>query len=78
MNARLQEMMAADTGKSAEQVGRDINRDYWMSALEARDYGIIDVIHGQTDATVSADLAEAAVKAAEQSPDSRTRLNGNR
>src|SRR5204862_8144205 len=41
MNARLQEMMAADTGKSAEQVGRDINRDYWMSALEAKDYGVI-------------------------------------
>jgi ATP-dependent Clp protease, protease subunit len=75
MNARLQEMMAADTGKSAEQVGRDINRDYWMSALEAKEYGVIDVIHGQTDATASADLAEAAIKAAEESPDARTRSN---
>ena len=70
MNARLQEMMAADTGKSAEQVGRDINRDYWMSALEAKDYGVIDLIHGQTEATASADLAEAAIRAAEQGPDS--------
>ena len=42
MNARLKEMMAADTGQSVERVGRDINRDYWMSAAEARDYGMID------------------------------------
>ena len=42
LNARLQEMMAADTGQSVERVARDINRDYWMSAAEARDYGVID------------------------------------
>ena len=62
MNARLQEMMAADTGQSVERLGHDINRDYWMSAVEARTYGIVDLIVGQTDATVAADLAEAAVK----------------
>src|ERR671934_416963 len=61
MNARLQEMMAADTGQSVERVGLDINRDYWMSAAEAKDYGLIDLIHGQTDATAAADRAEAAV-----------------
>jgi ATP-dependent Clp protease protease subunit len=76
MNARLQEMMAADTGKSPEQVGRDINRDYWMSALEAREYGVIDLIHGQTASTASADLAEAAVKAAEDSSDASKTRNG--
>jgi ATP-dependent Clp protease, protease subunit len=70
MNARLQEMMAADTGRAVDQVARDINRDYWMSALEAKEYGVIDVIHGQTAATTSADLAEAAVKSAEESPES--------
>jgi ATP-dependent Clp protease, protease subunit len=62
MNARLQEMMAADTGQSVERLGHDINRDYWMSAAEAKDYGIVDLIVGQTDATVAADKAEAAVK----------------
>jgi len=39
-----------------------------MSALEAKDYGVIDVIYGQTAATVSADLAEAAIKATVESP----------
>ena len=68
MNARLQEMMAADTGQSVGRLGHDINRDYWMSAREARDYGLIDLIHGQTAATVSADVAEAAIKATVEPP----------
>jgi ATP-dependent Clp protease, protease subunit len=70
MNARLQELIAADTGKSVERVAHDINRDYWMSAPEAKDYGVIDLIHGQTAATVSADLAEAAIRATVESPTS--------
>jgi hypothetical protein len=32
-----------------------------MSAVEARDYGIIDAIVGQTDKTHAADRAEAAL-----------------
>src|SRR3954447_13003999 len=48
MNARLQELIGLHTGNSVERVTRDINRDYWMSALEAKDYGVIDMIHGQT------------------------------
>src|ERR687883_873851 len=68
MNARLQEMMAADPGQTVERIAHDINRDYWMSAQEAKDYGVIDVIHGQTSATVSADLAEAAIKATVEAP----------
>jgi ATP-dependent Clp protease protease subunit len=62
MNARLQEMMAADTGQSVERVAHDINRDYWMSAAEAMEYGVVDLIVGQTAATAAADRAELAVK----------------
>ena len=36
LNARIKELLAADTGQSVERISRDINRDYWMSALEAR------------------------------------------
>jgi ATP-dependent Clp protease protease subunit len=61
MNARLQEMMAADTGQEVDRIKADINRDYWMSAHEARDYGVIDMIVGQTEATAAADRAEALV-----------------
>src|ERR671922_2762278 len=62
INARLQEMMAADTGQPVERVAHDINRDYWMSASEAKEYGVIDGIVGQTDATAAADRAEARVQ----------------
>jgi len=74
MNARLQEMMAADTGQSVERIGVDINRDYWMSAQEARDYGVVDMIVGQTAATAAADRAEAAVQ--ETSEERGTSSNG--
>src|SRR2546422_11688131 len=62
MNARLQEMMAADTGQSVERISHDINRDYWMSAAEAMEYRVVDLIVGQTAATAAADRAEVAVK----------------
>jgi ATP-dependent Clp protease protease subunit len=61
LEVRMQELLAADTGQSVEQIARDINRDYWMSAVEARDYGIIDSIVGQTETTEAADRAEAAL-----------------
>ena len=68
LNARLKELMASDCGQDIDRISRDINRDYWMSAQEARDYGVIDIIHGQTDASQAADRAEAAVdQAAEES-----------
>jgi ATP-dependent Clp protease protease subunit len=62
LEARMQELLAADTGQTVERIAHDINRDYWMSALEARDYGIIDTVVGQTDKTEAADRAEAALK----------------
>ena len=64
LNARLKELMASDTNQDIDRISRDINRDYWMSAHEARDYGVIDAIVGQTEATAAADRAEAAVSEA--------------
>jgi ATP-dependent Clp protease protease subunit len=63
LNARLKELMAADTGQDIERLSRDINRDYWMSAHEAVAYGIVDMIVGQTEASAAADRAEAVVAA---------------
>jgi ATP-dependent Clp protease protease subunit len=59
LQARMRELIANDTGQSVDRVERDMNRDFWMSAAEARDYGVIDTIVGQTTATVAADRAEA-------------------
>ncbi|MBO4414974.1 MAG: ATP-dependent Clp endopeptidase proteolytic subunit ClpP [Lachnospiraceae bacterium] len=41
---KLNEMLAANTGKPLEQVEKDTDRDYYMSAQEALEYGIIDKI----------------------------------
>ncbi|MCR5828960.1 MAG: ATP-dependent Clp endopeptidase proteolytic subunit ClpP [Lachnospiraceae bacterium] len=41
---KLNEMLAANTGKPLEVVERDTDRDNYMSAQEALEYGIIDKV----------------------------------
>ncbi len=40
----LIEMMAKNTGKSVKEIEKDMDRDNWMSAVEAKQYGIIDEV----------------------------------
>ena len=43
-------MIAKETGQKLERVLADIDRDHWMSAQEAIDYGLVSrVIEGQTE-----------------------------
>lgn len=44
LKKRLAEIFAKNTGKSLDQVEKDMDRDNWMSAQEALEYGIIDKI----------------------------------
>ena len=41
---RMAEIIAHHSGKPVEQVERDIDRDYFMTAEEAKQYGLIDEI----------------------------------
>ena len=41
---KLNEILAKNTGKSIEQIALDTDRDNFMTAAEARDYGLIDEI----------------------------------
>jgi ATP-dependent Clp protease protease subunit len=41
---RLNILLAEHTGQPAKKIAKDTDRDYFMSADEARDYGIIDSI----------------------------------
>jgi len=41
---KLANIMAANCGKNIEQVMADLERDYWLDALEAKDYGLVDHI----------------------------------
>ena len=44
IKSRLNEMLAMHTGRSVEQVERDVDRDYFMSASEAQAYGLVDSV----------------------------------
>jgi ATP-dependent Clp protease protease subunit len=44
MRERLNEVIAKHTGQSVKKVAKDTDRDYFMSAEEAKEYGIIDNI----------------------------------
>ncbi len=44
MRRRLDEIIAKHTGQPLERVSRDTERDYFMSAPEAKEYGIIDQV----------------------------------
>jgi ATP-dependent Clp protease protease subunit len=40
----MEEIMARHTGQDLEKVAKDMDRDYYMTSEEARDYGIIDTV----------------------------------
>jgi ATP-dependent Clp protease, protease subunit len=44
----LNDTLARHTGKSAEQIAKDSDRDYYMSAEEAKAYGIVDHVVAST------------------------------
>jgi ATP-dependent Clp protease protease subunit len=45
--ASLNRILAERTGQSLERIQKDTDRDYFMSALEAKEYGIIDEVFSQ-------------------------------
>jgi len=44
MRERLNRIFAEATGQSYEQIVKDTHRDYWMSAEEAKEYGVVSRI----------------------------------
>src|SRR3546814_8009722 len=41
MRQRLNEIFARETGQPIERVSRDTERDFWMSAQQAKEYGLV-------------------------------------
>lgn len=41
---QLNELMANQTGQTIEKIAKDTDRDYFMSAAEAKEYGLIDKV----------------------------------
>ena len=44
LKRRMEEIIAEHTGQSLERVSKDMERDYFMSPEEAKEYGIIDTV----------------------------------
>ncbi len=44
MREDLNRLMAAHTGQPVERIARDVERDYFMGAAAAKDYGLIDEV----------------------------------
>ena len=60
---RMAQIIAFHSGRSLEQVERDLDRDYFMTAQEALEYGIVDEVLTPRRG-VSAELLELADQAA--------------
>src|SRR3989441_9303535 len=51
MRDRLNEIIALHTGKAVDVIAKDTDRDFFMSAAESRDYGLVDeVVKSRRDA----------------------------
>jgi ATP-dependent Clp protease protease subunit len=48
LREKVNEILSAHTGKNIEKVREDTDRDYFMSAQEAKDYGIVDEVIAST------------------------------
>lgn len=44
LKAKLNRLLAEHTGQPIEKLERDTDRDHFMSAEQARDYGLVDVV----------------------------------
>ena len=64
LKKRLIRILADSTGKTEEQVKNDSDRDYYMSALEAKEYGLVDtVVSSRKDLKVETPTEGGAEKA---------------
>ena len=44
LKKELYEIIASHSGQPFDKVEKDSDRDYWMTSLEAKNYGMIDEI----------------------------------
>ncbi|HEY8398146.1 MAG TPA: ATP-dependent Clp protease proteolytic subunit [Flavihumibacter sp.] len=44
LKKELYEIISHHTGKSVKQVEKDCDRDYWLTSMEAKEYGLVDEV----------------------------------
>jgi len=58
MKTRLNRLMSEHTGQSVEKIDIDTDRDHYMNAAEALEYGIVDKIIEKRDRSLYKDQEE--------------------
>jgi len=53
----MEEIMSTHTGQPIDKVQKDMDRDYYMTSAEAKDYGVIDAVVSSCDSTKAAAAA---------------------
>jgi ATP-dependent Clp protease protease subunit len=44
LKQELYEVVAHHSGQPLEKIAADFDRDFWMTAMEAKDYGLVDEV----------------------------------
>ena len=57
LRAKMNELMGKHTGRPVEQIERDTDRDRYMSAEEAKNYGLVDFVVSHEAELVAAEKA---------------------
>ncbi len=63
LQARLREILALHTGQPMERIQHDVDRDFFMPAQMAMEYGLVDQLIGKSEPTGSSGTPAAAVSA---------------
>ena len=64
-NALIRDILAERTGKSLDRIKRDTDRDFYLTAKEAKDYGLIDDVLHSKDKSAETGATESAAVAIE-------------
>jgi ATP-dependent Clp protease protease subunit len=62
LKKRLISILAHHTGKTVEQIQNDSDRDYWITAQQAKDYGLVDEVVKSRKDVAPEQLPAAAVE----------------
>lgn len=62
LRAKMNELLARHTGQPIERIERDTDRDRYLSADEARDYGLVDNVITNRGEIVEASALQAVTK----------------
>ena len=49
-NQKIRQILANATGQPMERIERDTDRDFYMDANEAKEYGLVDEVLSKQDA----------------------------